>query len=247
MSESLHLTRNGPILEITLDRPKANAIDAKTSFAMGEAFLNFRDDPELRVAIITGGGEKFFSAGWDLKAAAEGEAPDADFGPGGFAGLTEIFDLDKPVIAAVNGYAFGGGFELALAADFIVCAENASFALPEAKLGIVPDSGGVLRLPKLLPPAIVNEMVMTGRRMSAEEALRWGIVNRVWGGNHFCTDRRRHEFIVKSTTTRPAGNLGILHYAEKNDLKMIFLHWILHSNDFRLNRFKSTFNHCKNS
>ena len=76
MSESLHLTRNGPILEITLDRPKANAIDAKTSFAMGEAFLNFRDDPELRVAIITGGGEKFFSAGWDLKAAAEGEAPE---------------------------------------------------------------------------------------------------------------------------------------------------------------------------
>ncbi|EHH0625991.1 crotonobetainyl-CoA hydratase [Salmonella enterica] len=179
MSDSLHLTRNGPILEITLDRPKANSIDAKTSFAMGEAFLNFRDDPELRVAIITGGGEKFFSAGWDLKAAAEGEAPDADFGPGGFAGLTEIFDLDKPVIAAVNGYAFGGGFELALAADFIVCAENASFALPEAKLGIVPDSGGVLRLPKLLPPAIVNEMVMTGRRMSAEEALRWGVVNRV--------------------------------------------------------------------
>ena len=178
MSESLHLTRNGPILEITLDRPKANAIDAKTSFAMGEAFLNFRDDPELRVAIITGGGEKFFSAGWDLKAAAEGEAPDADFGPGGFAGLTEIFDLNKPVIAAVNGYAFGGGFELALAADFIVCAENASFALPEAKLGIVPDSGGVLRLPKLLPPAIVNEMMMTGtcayspRRCSSEEKPR---------------------------------------------------------------------------
>ncbi|MDZ8429397.1 enoyl-CoA hydratase-related protein, partial [Escherichia coli] len=95
------------------------------------------------------------------------------------AGLTEIFNLDKPVIAAVNGYAFGGGFELALAADFIVCADNASFALPEAKLGIVPDSGGVLRLPKILPPAIVNEMVMTGRRMGAEEALRWGIVNRV--------------------------------------------------------------------
>ena len=105
MSESLHLTRNGSILEITLDRPKANAIDAKTSFEMGEVFLNFRDDPQLRVAIITGAGEKFFSAGWDLKAAAEGEAPDADFGPGGFAGLTEIFNLDKPVIAAVNGYA----------------------------------------------------------------------------------------------------------------------------------------------
>ncbi|UZD58193.1 crotonobetainyl-CoA hydratase [Shewanella algae] len=179
MNESLHIRRNGHILEITLDRPKANAIDAKTSFAMGEAFIAFRDDPELRVAIITGAGERFFSAGWDLKAAAEGEAPDADFGPGGFAGLTELFDLDKPVIAAVNGYAFGGGFELALAADMIVCSDNANFALPEAKLGIVPDSGGMLRLPKLIPPAIVNEMMMTGRRMDAQEALRWGIVNRV--------------------------------------------------------------------
>ncbi|WP_417347951.1 crotonobetainyl-CoA hydratase [Ferrimonas sp.] len=179
MSESLHVTRNGHVLEIVLDRPKANAIDAKTSYAMGEVFMMFRDDPELRVAIITGAGERFFSAGWDLKAAAEGEAPDADFGPGGFAGLTELFDLDKPVIAAVNGYAFGGGFELALAADMIVCADNASFALPEAKLGIVPDSGGMLRLPKVMPQAIVTEMMMTGRRMDAEEALRWGVVNRV--------------------------------------------------------------------
>lgn len=179
MSESLHLTRNSGILEIVLDRPKANAIDARTSIEMGEVFLQFRDDPALRVAIITGAGERFFSAGWDLKSAAGGEAPDADFGPGGFAGLTEIFTLDKPVIAAVNGYAFGGGFELALAADMIVCSDNASFALPEASLGIVPDSGGILRLPKILPPAIVNDMVMTGRHMDAEEALRWGIVNRV--------------------------------------------------------------------
>lgn len=178
MSE-LHIKRNGYILEITLDRPKANAIDAKTSFAMGEAFIAFRDDPELRVAIITGAGERFFSAGWDLKAAAEGEAPDADFGPGGFAGLTELFDLDKPVIAAVNGYAFGGGFELALAADMIICSRNASFSVPEAKLGIVPDSGGMLRLPKILPPAIAMEMMMTGRSMDAEEALRWGVVNEV--------------------------------------------------------------------
>lgn len=179
MNDALQITRNGPVLEIVLNRPKANAIDAATSFKMGEAFLQFRDDPELRVAIITGAGERFFSAGWDLKSAAEGEAPDADFGPGGFAGLTEIFNLDKPVIAAVNGYAFGGGFELALAADMIICSDNASFALPEAQLGIVPDSGGVLRLPKILPPALVNEMVMTGRRMDAQEALHWGIVNRV--------------------------------------------------------------------
>ena len=179
MSESLHISKNGSILEIILDRPKANAIDAKTSFEMGEAFIAFRDDPQLRVAIISGAGERFFSAGWDLKAAAEGEAPDADFGPGGFAGLTELFNLDKPVIAAVNGYAFGGGFELALAADMIICSQNASFAVPESKLGIVPDSGGLLRLPKLLPPAIANEMMMTGRRMDAQEALRWGVVNQV--------------------------------------------------------------------
>lgn len=179
MNSSLQVTRNGSVLEIILDRPKANAIDAKTSFAMGDVFMRFRDDPQLRVAIITGAGTRFFSAGWDLKAAAEGEAPDADFGPGGFAGLTELFDLDKPVIAAVNGYAFGGGFELALAADLIICSSHAKFALPEARLGIVPDSGGILRLPKIIPPALVNEMIMTGRHMDADEALRWGIVNRV--------------------------------------------------------------------
>jgi crotonobetainyl-CoA hydratase len=179
MSDSLHLTSNDGILEIVLDRPKANAIDAKTSVEMCEAFIEFRDNPDLRVAIITGAGGRFFSAGWDLKAAAEGEAPDADFGPTGFAGLTEFFDLTKPVIAAVNGYAFGGGFELALAADMIVCSDNASFALPEASLGIVPDSGGVLRLPKILPPALVNELLFTGRSMDAQEALRWGIVNKV--------------------------------------------------------------------
>lgn len=199
MSESLHLTHNGPILEIVLDRPKANAIDARTSIQMGEVFQQFQNDPDLRVAIITGAGERFFSAGWDLKSAADGEAPDADFGPGGFAGLTEMFTLDKPVIAAVNGYAFGGGFELALAADMIICAENACFALPEAQLGIVPDSGGVLRLPKSLPPVLVNEMLMTGRRMDAEEALQWGVINRVVSGEKLMdTARNLANAIVQS-------------------------------------------------
>ncbi len=179
MSESLHLTRNGSqFWKLPLIAQKRMLLMQKPALKWAK-YLNFRDDPQLRVAIITGAGEKFFSAGWDLKAAAEGEAPDVDFGPGGFAGLTEIFNLDKPVIAAVNGYAFGGGFELALAADFIVCADNASFALPEAKLGIVPDSGGCCVCRRSCSPAIVNEMVMTGRRMGAEEALRWGIVNRV--------------------------------------------------------------------
>ncbi len=178
MSEVLKVERNGAILEVTLDRPKANAIDAATSRLMGETFCRFRDDPALRVAIITGGGERFFSAGWDLKAAAEGETSDTDFGPGGFAGLTRLFELEKPVIAAVNGLAFGGGFELALACDLMVAAESAEFCLPEAFVGLIPDSGTV-RLPRRLPRAIALEMLFTGRRMGAEEAARWGLANAV--------------------------------------------------------------------
>ncbi len=107
MNDAVKVQRDGAILEVTLDRPKANAIDVATSVAMGEVFIAFRDDPDLRVAILTGGGEKFFCAGWDLKAAAEGEAYDADYGPGGFGGITELHDLNKPVIAAVNGLRAG--------------------------------------------------------------------------------------------------------------------------------------------
>lgn len=131
----------GTTLLITLDRPKANAVDVTTSLALYDAFARLRDDPALRVGVLTGTG-RFFSAGWDLKAAAAGEAVDADHGPGGFAGLTELWDLDKPVIGAVNGLAVGGGFELALACDLLVAAEEARFALTEVTLGLVPDSGG---------------------------------------------------------------------------------------------------------
>jgi crotonobetainyl-CoA hydratase len=178
MTDVLQTTRNGQILEVTLDRPKANAIDAATSRQMGVLFSAFRDDPALRVAIITGAGDKFFSAGWDLNAAAEGEAIDSDYGPGGFAGLTELHDLNKPVIAAVNGLAVGGGFELALACDLIVAAEHAQFFLPEVLVGVLADAGS-FRLPKRLPRPIAMEMLLTGRRMGAEEAHRWGLVNAV--------------------------------------------------------------------
>ena len=166
------------VLTITLDRPKANAIDVATSGLLYAAFETLQNDPALRVAIITGTG-RFFSAGWDLNAASSGEAIDVVHSPGGFAGLTEFFALDKPVIAAVNGLAMGGGFELALAADLIVAADSAVFALPEVKLGMLADSGGVLRLPRRLPQAIARDMLLTGRRMDAHEALRWGLVNRV--------------------------------------------------------------------
>lgn len=179
MNDPVTVETHDSVLLITLDRPKANAIDVATSLALHQAFADFEDDPHLRVAVLTGGGDRFFSAGWDLKAAADGEAVDADHGPGGFAGLTEYFHRTKPIIAAVNGLALGGGFELALAADMIVAADSAEFALPEVQLGIIADSGGVLRLPKLLPTAIASEMLMTGRRMAADEAHSWGLVNRV--------------------------------------------------------------------
>ncbi|MQA82266.1 MAG: carnitinyl-CoA dehydratase [Streptosporangiales bacterium] len=179
MSDAVRVEVDEGVLLVTLDRPKANAIDVATSLALYEAFVRLRDDDALRVGVVTGAGERFFSAGWDLKAAAAGEAVDADHGPGGFAGLTELFDLNKPVIAAVNGLALGGGFELVLAADLVVAASHAEFALPEVTLGLIPDAGGVLRLPRRLPAAVATEMLLTGRRMPAEEARSWGLVNSV--------------------------------------------------------------------
>jgi crotonobetainyl-CoA hydratase len=170
--------RDGAILEVTLNRPKANAIDLATSRIMGETFAAFRDDPDLRVAIITGAGEKFFCPGWDLKAAAAGDAVDGDYGVGGFVGLQELRDLNKPVIAAVNGIACGGGLELALSADMILAAERATFALPEIRSGTVADAASI-KLPKRIPYHIAMELLLTGRWMDAAEAHRWGLVNEV--------------------------------------------------------------------
>ncbi len=177
MSGGLHTLIEGRLVILTLDRPKANAIDDGLSKALGEAFIRYRDDPALRCAIVTAAGEEFFSAGWDLKSAAQNKTE--DYGPGGFAGLTELFDLDKPVIAAVNGMAVGGGFELALCCDVIVADEHAQFFLPEAKVGVVPDGGGIFRLPRRVPESLAVEMLLTGRRLSTAEALRLGLINHV--------------------------------------------------------------------
>ena len=170
--------REGAILEVTLDRPRANAIDLATSRIMGQVFADFRDDPELRVAIITGGGEKFFCPGWDLKAAADGDEVDGDYGVGGFGGMQELRDLNKPVIAAVNGIAFGGGLELAISADMIIAADHATFALPEIRAGTVADAASI-KLPKRIPYHIAMELLLTGRWFDAEEANRWGLVNEI--------------------------------------------------------------------
>ena len=170
--------RRGAVLEVTLDRPKANAIDLKTSRIMGQAFKEFRDDPALLVAIVTAEGDKFFCPGWDLKAAASGDAVDGDYGVGGFGGLQELRGLNKPVIAAVNGICCGGGLELALSCDMILAAEHATFALPEIRSGTVADAAS-LKLPKRIPYHIAMEMLLTGRWMQAEEAARWGLINRI--------------------------------------------------------------------
>ena len=173
--------REGAIFEVTLDRPKANAIDLVTSRIMGDAFKAFRDDDALRVAIITGGGEKFFCPGWDLKAAADGDEVDGDYGVGGFGGMQEMRGLNKPIIAAVNGICCGGGFEVALSADIILAADHASFALPEIRSGTVADAASV-KLPKRIPYHIAMEMLLTGRWIDAEEAARWGMINRIVPG-----------------------------------------------------------------
>jgi len=186
MAEFVRCMRRGKVLEITLDRPPANAINRQVSRELYEAFATLRDDAGLMVGIVTGGGERIFSVGWDLKEVAAGETdaaletdPEQGQGPGGFAGLTEMWDLHKPVIAAVNGFAVGGGFELALAADLIVAAEHAAFFLPEMQRGLLADAGAVQRLPRRIPYNVAVEMLLTVRRMGAAEAARWGLVARV--------------------------------------------------------------------
>ncbi len=178
MSDPIRVVRDGPILEVTMDRPKANAIDAATSRIMSEVFVDFRDDPDLRVAIITAAGEKFFSAGWDLKAVSAGEAPDADYGAGGFGGLQELPNLNKPVIAAVNGMAVGGGLEIMISADIILAAAHARFALPEIKVGVIADAAAI-KLRRRIPYHVAVEFLMTGRWMEVAEAKHWGLVNEV--------------------------------------------------------------------
>ena len=177
-TEDVKTRIEGGILEVIIDRPKANAIDRATSIRLGEIFSDFRDDPNQRVAIITGGGEKFFCAGWDLKAAAGGEEVDGDYGIGGFGGIQELENFNKPVICAVNGICCGGGFEIALSADIIIAADHASFALPEILSGTVADAAS-LKLPKRIPYHIAMEMLLTGRWLDAEEGHRWGFVNEV--------------------------------------------------------------------
>ena len=178
MTLPIRTRTEGPILEVTLDRPKANAIDLATSRIMGETFRAFRDDSDLRVCILRAEGDKFFCPGWDLKAAAGGDAVDGDYGVGGFGGLQELPQMNKPVICAVNGICCGGGLELALSCDLILASDNATFALPEIRSGTVADAASI-KLPKRIPYHVAMDLLLTGRWFDAQEALRWGLLKEI--------------------------------------------------------------------
>jgi crotonobetainyl-CoA hydratase len=178
MSDGIKTATDGPILEVTIDRPKANAINLAASRRLNEVFRAFRDDPKLRIAIVTGAGDRFFCAGWDLKGAATGEESDAEWGVAGFGGLNYPRNLDKPIISAVNGIACGGGFEIVLGTDIIVMEEHARFALPEINVGVLADAG-TIKLRRRIPYHVAVEFLMTGRWMDAVEAKHWGLANHV--------------------------------------------------------------------
>ena len=182
MNEVVHCERRGKTLEITIDNPPANAIGRKVTAGLSRAFATLRDDPDLLVGIVTGAGDKFFSPGWDLKEAArELDAGGGDDKPidGGFAGITEMWNLYKPVIAAINGYAVGGGWEIALASDIQYAVPHATFFVPDVHMGFVANAGAIQILPRRLPHSIAMDILLSGRRMSAEEALGWGLVNEI--------------------------------------------------------------------
>ncbi|MFT5113063.1 MAG: crotonobetainyl-CoA hydratase [Parasphingorhabdus sp.] len=185
MSDQLQVSTRGPVLEVAMSRPPVNAINLSLSREMFAAFKTLNDDSNLLVGLLySQGNEKnIFSAGWDLKAFAAGEGTDEengfDLGPGGLGGLPEYFDLSKPIVAAISGAAIGGGFELALGADIIVCSEDAYFWLPEAQRGFLPDAGAVQKLHHRIPFNVAIDLIMTGRKMFADEAKHWGLVRDV--------------------------------------------------------------------
>jgi enoyl-CoA hydratase/carnithine racemase len=179
--EFLSVDREGPIFRIAINRPEVmNALHRDAHFEMHHAFNTFASDPSLWVAILTGTGNRAFCAGYDLKSLANGGKEEWD--SSGFGGITRRYDLNKPVIAAVNGVAFGGGFEMALACDIIVATEGASFALPEPRVGLAAVSGGLHRLPRQIGLKQAMGMILTGRRASASECLAMGLINEVVPG-----------------------------------------------------------------
>lgn len=193
--EFIKVEKEDHLTILTINRPEVmNCISAPTSQEMNQALNEFQDDPEAWLCIITGAGEKAFSAGMDLKWFAKNgrEKYQEVMKPlKGLGGITQRLDCYKPIIAAVNGFAFGGGFEIALSCDIIIAAEGASFALPEPKVGIMAAAGGVIRLPRRIPYYAAMNIIMTGRRVSAAEAASLGLVAEVVPAEELMDTARR--------------------------------------------------------
>lgn len=212
--EFIEVRRDGHLLEITLNRPDArNALHPPAQEELEEIFDAYFADPELWVAIITGAGDKAFSAGNDLTYTASGNLTYTPLT--GFAGITSRRDMNKPVIAAVNGFAMGGGFEIALACHLVVADETATFSLSEVKVGLIAAAGGVVRLPRTIPPKIANELILTGRRIGTEEAERLGLINRVApAGNSLEVARELANEILEGSPTSVRLSLTKMNEAE---------------------------------
>ena len=177
--EFIKTEKQGNVLLVTMNRPEVyNAVHAEMHQEMSDCWDAFAEDQDLWVAVLTGAGDKAFTAGNDLKATAKGGIKKG-LPPSGFAGLSSRFDLEKPIIAAVNGFAMGGGFETALSCDIIIASENAKFALPEVKVGFFASASGVQRLSRYIGRLAAQELMLSGRTIGAEEALKLGCVNEV--------------------------------------------------------------------
>lgn len=174
----VELHRDGAVLEIRMVKPKVNAICRRFSRSMERAGLYLQNDPDLRVGILSSGSEKAFSAGLDFRESTSSTERGPGAEQGGFGGITTLWALKKPLIAAINAPAIGGGLELALSCDILLMADDAFIQLPELQRGLLPDGGGLQRLPRRIPYHIATAMIWTGEPMSAAEAHRWGLVYR---------------------------------------------------------------------
>jgi len=182
--EFITVEKKGHLTVVTINRPEVmNCLHLPANQELDAVFNEFSEDADAWVAIITAAGEKAFCAGNDLKWQAANGGPVLRAGlaalKGGFGGITRRFDCFKPIIAAVNGIAYGGGFEIALACDIVIASSSAKFALPEVKVGLIPGAGGVHRFPRQIPYHLAMGYMMTGKPMTAEEAWRFGCVNEV--------------------------------------------------------------------
>ena len=178
--ENIIYKKEGPVAVLTINRePQLNAVNAQTSSEMYRAWEDFRDDSNVRVCILTGTGAKSFSTGMDLVATSRGENQFEGGRPVPFGGFTKRMPIYKPIIAAINGYCLAGGMELALTCDIRICTPEARFGLPEVRWAIMPGAGGTQRLPRAIPQALANYMILTADQIDAETAFRAGLVSHI--------------------------------------------------------------------